>query len=65
MSLFDRGFEICIFFDCLPDLKVGGFSMSNNALVNGNLGYPPDPSSLMAAMGSQMPYEVKIPIVVT
>ena len=22
----------CYFFDCLPDLKVGGFSMSNNAL---------------------------------
>jgi hypothetical protein len=39
-----------------------GFSMSNNGLVNGTLGYPPDPSSLMAAMGSQMPYEVKTPI---
>lgn len=37
------------------------YSMPNQSLVNGSLGFPGDPTSLMAAMGSQigqMPYDV-------
>lgn len=38
---------------------LGGFPMHNPGLVNGSM-YPGDPSSLMAAMGSQMPFDVSI-----